>query len=97
MNFLLDVNASGPVRELLQERGHDVRLVAERNIRMSDHQILEWAVKEKRVIITTDKDFEAMVWRENRDHTGIIRFENLPRKERLTLLDRILKKKVSFS
>jgi predicted nuclease of predicted toxin-antitoxin system len=92
VRFLLDVNASGPVGEFLQERRHDVRFVAERDIRMSDREILSWAVKESRIIITTDKDFESMVWRENLDHTGIIRLENLPRKERLALLGRILKK-----
>lgn len=57
---------------------------------MSDHLILKWAVKERRIIVTTDKDFEAMVWRENRSHAGIIRLENLPRKDRLILLARIL-------
>mgnify|MGYP006274560323 CR=1 FL=1 len=83
MRFLLDVNASGSVAEFLLEKGHNIK-------RMSDHLILKWAVKEQRIIVTTDKDFEAMVWRESRSHAGIIRLENLPRKDRLTLLDRIL-------
>jgi len=88
----LDVNASGPVGEFLLERSYDIKRVSERDIRMSDSEILKWAVKERRIIITTDKDFEAMVWKENRDHAGIIRLENLPREERLTLLSRTLKK-----
>lgn len=90
MRFLLDVNASGSLAEFLLEKGHNVKRVSERDIRMSDHLILKWAVKERRIIVTTDKDFEAMVWRENRSHAGIIRLENLPRKDRLILLARIL-------
>ena len=74
------------------ERSYDIKRVSKRDIRMSDSEILKWAVKERRIIITTDKDFEAMVWKENRDHAGIIRLENLPREERLTLLSRTLKK-----
>lgn len=77
----MDVNASGSVGKFLSEEGHDVRRVGERNIRMSDLEILKWAVKERRIIVTTDKDFEAMVWKENRTHAGIIRLENLPRKD----------------
>lgn len=52
---------------------------------------MQWAVEEDRVIVTTDKDFEAMVWKESRRHAGILRLENIPRVERLNLLDSVLK------
>ena len=64
MNFLLDVNASGIVARWLIELGHDVVLVSEKNPRMSDDEILRWAVRERRIIVTTDNDFEEMIWRE---------------------------------
>lgn len=91
MKILVDVNASGVVAQWLQERDHDVALVAARNERMSDDDILRWAVQEQRIIITTDQDFEEMVWREQRTHCGILRLENLPRAERLVLLEDTLK------
>ena len=54
---------------------------------MSDEEILEWALSEGRIIITTDKDFEEMIWRQRKSHSGILRLENLPRKQRMELLE----------
>jgi predicted nuclease of predicted toxin-antitoxin system len=45
---------------------------------------------ESRIIVTTDQDFEEMIWQENRNHAGIVRLENLPRAERLALFQYIL-------
>jgi len=91
MRFLVDVNASGSLAELLIDLGHDVVLVRDKNPRMRDEEILNWAVAERRIIVTTDKDFEAMVWRQGRKHCGLLRIENLPRQERLMLLRETLK------
>lgn len=95
MRFLLDVNAGGPVYEWLKKERHDVVRVRERDIRMSDEEILEWAIAEQRIIVTTDKDFEAIIWREGRPHKGVLRLENLPRKERMELLTETVKQYAS--
>ena len=58
--------------------------------RMEDSQILQWAWREHRIIITTDQDFEELTWREKNQHEGVLRLENLPRVERLSLLDYVL-------
>ena len=86
MKFLIDVNASGTVSEWLSAQSHDVAKVADRNPRMSDEEILRWASSEDRIIVTTDKDFEEMIWRQNKSHSGILRLENLLRKQRMNLL-----------
>jgi len=91
MKFLLDVNASGSVAHWLLDQGHDVLLVADVDSRMEDHKVLQWALHEKRILITTDQDFEEMIWRERRQHAGVLRLENLPRVERLSLLEYVLK------
>ena len=57
---------------------------------MADNDILEWAVREQRVIVTTDLDFESMIWREGRRHCGLLRVENLPRSARDVLLKNTL-------
>ena len=57
---------------------------------MDDEEILHWAVSEERIIVTTDQDFEEMIWREGKTHRGILRMENLPRSERKALLQDIL-------
>ena len=90
MKFLIDVSASGTVAQWLTEVGHDVVQVVEQDARMVDSDILQWAVREKRIIITTDDDFEEMIWREGRPHSGVLRLENLPRAERRALLEDVL-------
>lgn len=50
MNFLLDVNASGVIARWLIQRGHDVAEVGHKDPRMSDDEILKWAVRERRIL-----------------------------------------------
>ena len=90
MKFLVDVNASGAVARWLLEMGHDVEQVAAKDPRMRDEAILSWAVREGRIIVTTDQDFEAMIWRQEKAHCGVLRLENLPRAERKALLEDVL-------
>ena len=90
MNFLLDVNASGAVDSWLIQLGHGVVEVGQKDPRMSDNEILNWAVRERRIIVTTDNDFEEMIWRQDKAHCGILRLENLPRSERIALLHDVL-------
>ena len=90
MNFLLDVNASGAVAQWLIQQGHDIVEVGQKDPKMSDNEILDWAEKEHRIIITTDNDFEEMIWRQGKPHCGILRLENLPRSERIMLLRDVL-------
>lgn len=51
---------------------------------------MNWAVKERRIIVTTDNDFEEMIWRQGKPHCGVLRLENLPRSERIVLLRDVL-------
>ncbi len=90
MNFLLDVNASGAVASWLIQLGHGVVEGSQKDPRMSDNDILSWAVRERRIIVTTDNDFEEMIWRQDKPHCGILRLENLPRSERIALLHDVL-------
>lgn len=90
MKFLTDVNASGALAQWLQELGHDVIQVADRDAGLSDDEILQWAVQEQRIVITTDNDFEEMIWRQGKSHCGVLRLENLPRAERKILLEDVL-------
>lgn len=90
MKFLLDVNASGPLLPILLELEHDVVCVGDVNARLTDSEILAWAVREERIIVTTDSDFEQMIWLQERPHHGVLRLENLPRRERVELLKEVL-------
>lgn len=90
MKFLVDVNASGAVARWLMEMGHDVEQVAAKDPCMRDEEILSWAIREGRIIVTTDQDFEAMIWRRGKAHCGVLCLENLPRAERKALLEDVL-------
>lgn len=90
MKFLLDVNASGVLLELLLDLGSDVACVSDVDPRMGDSEILTWAVREDRIIITTDSDFEQMIWLQERQHCGVLRLENLPRSQRIVLFQEVL-------
>ncbi|MBD1875832.1 DUF5615 family PIN-like protein [Nodosilinea sp. FACHB-131] len=90
MKFLLDVNTSGALANILIKFGHDVARVTDVDPRMSDSAILDWAVIEERIIITTDSDFEQMIWLQGRSHCGVLRLENLPRSARVALLEKVL-------
>ena len=72
MKFLLDVNASGSVAHWLLDHGHDVLQVTDVDPRMEDDKVLQWALHEACILITTDQDFEEMIWRENRQHKGVL-------------------------
>ena len=86
MKFLLDVNTGGSLAPWLKEMGHDAIQVRDVDPRMKDKDILDWANRERYTIITADKDFEEMIWREAKRHCGLLRIENLPRSERKALL-----------
>jgi predicted nuclease of predicted toxin-antitoxin system len=90
MKFLLDVNTSGVLFKLLLESGHDISCVTDVDSGMSDDLILDWAIREERIIVTTDSDFEQMIWLQERSHYGVLRLENLPRQERIRLFQEVL-------
>lgn len=53
MKFLLDVNESGAVAHWLLSQGHDLVEVGQKDPKMPDKEILDWAVQEQRIIITS--------------------------------------------
>jgi predicted nuclease of predicted toxin-antitoxin system len=52
MNFLADESCAGPVISALRQAGHDVIAIAEIARGSTDEQVLDQALKEKRVLIT---------------------------------------------
>ena len=58
MNFKLDENLGPTVQEIFIRRGHDCRTVREQNLSGAvDALVLEAAVSEGRILVTTDHDF----------------------------------------
>jgi predicted nuclease of predicted toxin-antitoxin system len=57
MRFLADENFPGSAVDGLLAAGQDVIWVRTVAPGMPDHQVLDWAVREERILLTFDKDF----------------------------------------
>src|SRR3989339_1565542 len=90
MKFLVDVCCGHVVAEWLNSQDHDVVEVGERDCRMSDKDVLNWANSEERIVVTMDMDFSELFAFHNKKHSGIIRLENLPSDFRIKNLSTIL-------
>lgn len=72
MNFLADESCARPVIQALRKAGHDVAAIAEIARGATDSQVLERELKEKRVLITEDRDFGELVYARGRSSAGVI-------------------------
>ena len=57
MRILADENVPYPVVEALRFRGHDVVWMGEVSPGSTDEEVLAWAVREERLLLSLDKDF----------------------------------------
>jgi len=72
MDFVADESCARPVIQASREAGHDVVAIAEIARGATDDQVLERALKEKRVLITEDRDFGELVYARGRSSAGVI-------------------------
>ena len=56
----------------LRAGGHDVLVVAETMRQAKDHTVLTRAADEQRILITNDKDFGELVFRQGFSHHGVL-------------------------
>jgi predicted nuclease of predicted toxin-antitoxin system len=63
MRILADENIPRPLVHALREQSHDVDWVLERRPGATDHDVLLWARREERAILTFDKDFRDWAFR----------------------------------
>ena len=72
MNFLADENIDRQIVERLRRDGHSVQFVAEMDPGVGDDIVLTLATARELVLITADKDFGDMVFRQRRDFRSIV-------------------------
>jgi len=65
VNLLADESVDGPVVQRLRNDGHQVVYVAELDPGVSDKDILQAANVQNATLLTADKDFGEMVYRQN--------------------------------
>lgn len=72
MKFLVDECVGRQVFNWFKNNNHNVISVKDEFEGACDDEVLEKASREKRVLITCDKDFGDMVFRDQKKHAGII-------------------------
>lgn len=72
MRFLIDECTGPALAKWLRSQNHDVSSIYEEDRGLDDDSILEKANSENRILITNDKDFGELIFREQKLHKGII-------------------------
>lgn len=72
LQVLADVGVGRGVEDWLRNAGHDVAAVRDTDPAMGDDEILAWAVREQRLVLTMDKDFGELVYHSGQAHAGVL-------------------------
>jgi predicted nuclease of predicted toxin-antitoxin system len=72
LNLLCDEGVERQVVEALRTAGHAVTYVAEMSPGVTDEEVLQRSAAEGAVLITSDKDFGELVFRQGRAHHGLV-------------------------
>jgi predicted nuclease of predicted toxin-antitoxin system len=72
VNFLADENIDRQIVERLRKEGHIVQYVAETDAGISDDEVLDLANREGVLLLTADKDFGELVFRQKQITSGVI-------------------------
>jgi predicted nuclease of predicted toxin-antitoxin system len=94
MNLLADEDVDGPVVERLRRDGHVVLYIAEMEPGISDEEILRKANEKMSLLVTADKDFGEMVFRQNLLNTGgvvLIRLAGLSPEGKAEVVSRVFR------
>jgi predicted nuclease of predicted toxin-antitoxin system len=74
IKFIGDVNLEKPIVDYLVGNGYNVKWIPNLDCGMVDEKLLELANREKRILVTNDKDFGELTFRQKRVSAGIILF-----------------------
>lgn len=93
MKLLADENVDKPIVERLRKDGHVVLYVAEIAPSISDDEVMQRANQEKAVLLTADKDFGDLVFRQSRIIYGVVflRLSGLPPQRKAELVSKAVK------
>ena len=72
MKFILDENLSKKLALFLLQLGHSVLRIKKINPGINDSRVLELALSKDLILITADKDFGELVFKEKLAHCGVI-------------------------
>lgn len=92
MKFLADESVDVPVYIFLKERGFDIEHILFEYAGSPDAEVLDLAFRQKRILLTVDKDFGELAFRMKKPSLGIIlyRLGGLSNLEKAQIIDRVL-------
>ncbi len=91
LKILIEVGVGKAVENWLKNAGYDVLALRDIDPKMLDDEILEMAAKEKRLLITMDKDFGELVYYSGKSHAGVLllRLEDATSQEKVKVIKNI--------
>ena len=97
MKFVADENVDVPLIARLRKDGHDVYAVIEMSAGISDDEVLTQANQRGVVLLTWDKDFGELVYRDRRYTCGIvlIRLSGLTAAEKIEIVVNVINEHAS--
>jgi predicted nuclease of predicted toxin-antitoxin system len=93
MTFLADESVAGAILERLRADGHTVASIAEVSPGVADTHVLAEADRTQSILLTEDKDFGELVYRQGASHQGVVllRLAGLSRAVRAALISDVFK------
>ena len=95
MNLLADESVDGQIVARLRQDNHDVTYVAEMEPGISDETVLQRANEQEALLLTVDKDFGELTYRQKLIHHGVvlIRLAGLLNKTKAELVAQALRER----
>lgn len=92
IKFIADVNIEKPIIDYLSENSYDIKWIPDYNCEIPDEELLKLANKEKRILITNDKDFGEIVFLQKRLSAGVIllRIKEQRTEDKVLLIEKLL-------
>jgi predicted nuclease of predicted toxin-antitoxin system len=72
VNLVADESVDRGIVEALRAHGFSVAYIAEMAPSISDELVLELAKRQSALLLTSDKDFGELVYRQQRTHNGVL-------------------------
>ena len=94
MRFLVDECTGPAVAQWLVQQDHDVISVFDEIRGADDKEVIQIASEQDRILITNDKDFGELVFRDKKQHKGLIllRLEDERAANKIAILKNVLEK-----
>jgi predicted nuclease of predicted toxin-antitoxin system len=88
LSLLADENVDRQIVALLRRDGHEVLYVAELDPGINDDEVLRYAKERHALLLTADKDFGELVYRQRRLTEGVVLFRlvGLPSEKKAELI-----------